>query len=203
MLAIAIGRARRVGVVLFLVLDFFRHFIQRAAVALRRALLGTDAAGRPRAAVSAVQHHQIRVFDIIGVGSVLHQQRQALEQKENERFSLENDRPVDDGVRPTSSCSFSAASLSGERPNLSKMTLAPLASNQRTTSTCPRLAAKCRGVAPSPSFELMSTPLDETCIGLNAIKSRDGRTKNGMDQVNKRPELNKRPFDWVSNDQTI
>lgn len=53
---------------------------------------------------------------------------------------------------------FSAASLMGLLPYLSMTSLAPCRSSQRTTSTCPRLAAKCKGVAPSPSRRFGSTP---------------------------------------------
>ena len=68
-LAIADGGARRIDIFL----AFFRHLIQQRV--LRRSLLGADAT-----CVSFVQHHQIAI-DVVRIGSVLHQQRQALKEK--------------------------------------------------------------------------------------------------------------------------
>lgn len=63
----------------------------------------------------------------------------------------------------TSTCWFSAASFMGDLPYLSSDNFAPWLSSHRTTERWPRDAAKCNGVAPSPSRKFGSTPWSWTC----------------------------------------
>lgn len=97
-------------------------------------------------------------IDVIAWCSVLHQRIQALWKKTACYWStLELTR-----AKRTSTCWFSAASLIGLFPYLSKDNLAPWLSNHRTAVRWPLEAAKCRGVAPSPSLKFGSTPWSST-----------------------------------------
>lgn len=69
------------------------------------------------------------------------------------------------GNSPTSSSPFSAASWSGVPPQWSLLISEPIWSRFCKMQQCPLLAAKCRAVAPSPSWQDRLTSVHVTCWG--------------------------------------
>lgn len=98
---------------------------------------------------------------VICRSSMLNQHIQTLRKYRNRQLKL-NDGNFGCHSRPTSTCWFSAASFMGLLPYLSSDSFAPWLSNHRTAAKCPRDAAKCNGVAPSPSRKFGSTPWSST-----------------------------------------
>jgi len=102
---------------------------------------------------------------VVGGCAMLNEDVEALKRQQRMSYRANNGskQVVGSFNVPTSICWFSAASLMGLFPNLSRTRRAPCRSNHRTVSVWPRLAAKWRGVAPSPSRRLGSTPCSCTC----------------------------------------